>query len=60
MHNNEALNPLREDLTKDLQFETADNAYEKALNAFDLISGMTDLYATELYRKLKGIEIPQH
>jgi dGTPase len=42
------------------EFETADSAYEKVLNAFDLISGMTDLYATEMYKKLKGIDTPRH
>lgn len=42
------------------EFETATSAYDKVLNAFDTISGMTDLFATELYRKLKGIDIPQH
>jgi len=42
------------------EFEETNSAYEKILNAFDLISGMTDLYATEMYRKLKGVDIPQH
>lgn len=42
------------------EFEKSNSAYEKVLNAFDLISGMTDLYATEMYRKLKGVEIPRH
>jgi dGTPase len=42
------------------EFEETDSAYKKILNAFDLISGMTDIYATELYRKLKGIDIPRH
>lgn len=42
------------------EFEETNSPYEKVLNAFDLISGMTDLYATEMYRKLKGVEIPQH
>lgn len=42
------------------EFEDTTYPYHKVLNAFDLISGMTDLYATELYRKLKGVEIPQH
>ncbi|WP_018614857.1 dGTP triphosphohydrolase [Segetibacter koreensis] len=42
------------------EFREAESAYKKVLNAFDLISGMTDLYATEMYRKLKGVEIPQH
>jgi len=41
-------------------FEDTDNPYDKVLCALDLISGMTDEYATALYRKLKGIEIPQH
>lgn len=42
------------------EFEETESAYEKILSAFDLISGMTDIYATEMYRKLKGIDIPQH
>lgn len=42
------------------EFEHTIVTYERILNAFDLISGMTDLYATELYRTLKGVEIPQH
>ncbi len=41
-------------------FKDTESPYEKVLNAIDLISGMTDLYATEMYRKLKGIDIPQH
>lgn len=42
------------------EFEQTDSAYEKILNALDLLSGMTDEYATELYRNLKGIAIPRH
>ncbi|TDH28116.1 dNTP triphosphohydrolase [Segetibacter sp. 3557_3] len=42
------------------EFEQTKIPYERAMNAFDVISGMTDLFATELYRKLKGIDIPQH
>lgn len=41
-------------------YEDGGTAYEKVMNVLDTISGMTDLYATELYRKLKGVEIPQH
>ncbi|TDW99680.1 dGTP triphosphohydrolase [Dinghuibacter silviterrae] len=37
-----------------------DTPYHKVRCALDYISGMTDLYATELYRKLKGIDIPIH
>jgi len=42
------------------EFELTDSPYEKILNALDLLSGMTDEYATELYRNLKGIAIPRH
>jgi dGTPase len=42
------------------EFQNSSSPYAKLLSAFDFISGMTDLYATELYRKLKGVEIPQH
>jgi len=31
--------------------------YQKVLGILDYLSGMTDLYATELYRKIKGIDI---
>lgn len=31
--------------------------YEKVLGVLDYVSGMTDNYATDLYRKIKGIEI---
>lgn len=34
--------------------------YEKLMSGLDFISGMTDIYATELYRRLKGIVIPRH
>lgn len=41
-------------------YQDTDNGYTKTLNALDLISGMTDEYATELYRRVKGIVIPRH
>lgn len=41
-------------------FQDTASAYSKVLNAIDFISGMTDIYATEMYKKLKGIDIPQH
>lgn len=31
--------------------------YEKVLGVLDLVSGMTDNFATDLYRKIKGIDI---
>lgn len=37
-------------------YEDADD-YEKVLGVLDYVSGMTDNYATELYRRIKGIEI---
>jgi dGTPase len=42
------------------EFETAWHPYEKVMNALDHLSGMTDEYATEMYRKLTGIVIPRH
>lgn len=41
-------------------FRNAKTGYDKTMNALDLISGMTDEYATELYRRVKGIDIPKH
>lgn len=32
-------------------------AYQKVLGVIDFVSGMTDNYATDLYRKIKGIDI---
>jgi dGTPase len=42
------------------EFEETESKYEKVLNALDYLSGMTDEYATEMYRRLKGIVIPHH
>lgn len=42
------------------EFEISTSRYEKVMNALDYLSGMTDEYATEMYRKLKGIVIPRH
>lgn len=42
------------------EFEQTYASYNKVLNALDFISGMTDEYATEIYRRLKGITIPHH
>ena len=35
-----------------------DNDYLKIQSAVDFISGMTDIYALDLYRKIKGISLP--
>jgi dGTPase len=34
------------------------STYEKVQAVVDFVSGMTDLYALDLYRKIKGINIP--
>ena len=31
--------------------------YQKVLGIIDYVSGMTDNYATDIYRKIKGIDI---
>ena len=42
------------------EFQLTESKYEKVMNALDHISSMTDEYATEMYRRLKGIIIPGH
>ena len=42
------------------EFEDTKSQYEKVMSALDYLSGMTDEYATEIYRRLKGISIPRH
>ena len=44
------------------QYAVAANAsaYLKALSVVDFISGMTDLYAMEMYKNLRGISLPVH
>ena len=33
--------------------------YEDIFSIVDFVSGMTDLYAIDIYRKIKGINIPE-
>jgi dGTPase len=42
------------------QFKDTKSNYIKVMSALDFLSGMTDVYATEIYRRLKGIVIPEH
>ena len=42
------------------EFRETGSKYEKVMSALDHLSGMTDEYATEMYKRLKGIEIPRH
>ncbi|WP_428741406.1 dGTP triphosphohydrolase [Tenacibaculum sp.] len=40
------------------QYRTeSESNYDKVMGIVDYLSGMTDIYATELYRKIKGIDI---
>ncbi len=43
-------------LPAQFQYE-AGSDYQKVLGIIDFVSGMTDNYATDLYRKIKGIDI---
>ncbi len=43
-------------LPKQFQYEEGTD-YQKVLGVIDFVSGMTDNYATDLYRKIKGIDI---
>ncbi|WP_018345152.1 deoxyguanosinetriphosphate triphosphohydrolase [Cytophaga aurantiaca] len=36
-----------------------DDLYRKLQSVIDFISGMTDIYAVDLYRKIKGIALPE-
>jgi len=44
-------------LPKQYYFDESNSAYIKVMHILDFISGMTDLFALKLYRKLRGIEI---
>jgi dGTPase len=42
------------------QYDQAiDSTYHRIQTAVDFISGMTDVYALDLYRKIKGISLPE-
>lgn len=43
-------------IPKQFLYEEGDH-YQKVLGVLDYVSGMTDNYATDLYKKIKGIEI---
>lgn len=41
------------------QYEVSEGSdYEKMMSVLDFISGMTDVFALDLYRTIKGIELP--
>lgn len=41
------------------KFKEEQNTYSKIMCVLDFISGMTDLFALQLYKNIKGIEIPE-
>lgn len=50
-------NKILELLPKQFTFDETSTPYVKVMHILDFISGMTDLFALKLYRKLQGIEI---
>ena len=48
---------LREIIPKQYLFGNGEDSYDKILQVTDFISGMTDSYATNLFKKLKGISL---
>ena len=42
------------------EYKETDSKYLRVMSALDFLSGMTDVFATEMYRRLKGIVIPEH
>jgi dGTPase len=47
-------------IPKQFAIAKASTPYHKAIAVLDFVSGMTDIYATELYKKVFGIETPKH
>ncbi|AEE54571.1 dGTP triphosphohydrolase [Haliscomenobacter hydrossis] len=48
---------IMELLPNQFRFDETSSPYIKVMHILDFISGMTDLFALKLYRKLRGIEI---
>lgn len=44
-------------LPQEYESKDSDSDYYKVMKVLDYVTGMTDNYATELYRRIKGIEI---
>ena len=55
---NEAFSGKMIQLMPDQYGGNHDSTYEKVQSVVDFVSGMTDLYALDLYRKIRGINIP--
>jgi dGTPase len=41
------------------RISTGNSLYQNLLSIVDFISGMTDVYAMDLFRKLRGIQTPE-
>lgn len=44
-------------MPQQFSFQESETPYQKVMHIIDFISGMTDIYALKLYRKLRGIDI---
>lgn len=42
------------------EYKETGSKYLRVMSALDFLSGMTDVFATEMYRRIKGIVIPEH
>lgn len=42
------------------EYKETGSRYLRVMSALDFLSGMTDVFATEMYRRIKGIVIPEH
>ena len=42
------------------EYKETSSKYLRVMSALDFLSGMTDVFATEMYRRIKGIVIPEH
>ena len=42
------------------EYKEVTSKYLRVMSALDFLSGMTDVFATEMYRRIKGIVIPEH
>lgn len=49
---------IRKLIPEEYQFTLSENTYHNFLQVVDFISGMTDVYALDLFRKIRGIQSP--
>lgn len=58
LHNNSPYHRKLVDLIPKQFLTTRTDSYSKIQTILDFVSGMTDIYAVELFRKIKGISFP--